>query len=107
MHSYDSTLVNLEVLIARYPCYCWRIWTRRYCSETNCEVLSASSFFLDMPNETLFAMPAIGDDEVEALITELNQSAGWDCAIRIWQTSRLRALIDDLPAAIPGVVGHG
>lgn len=107
MNSYDGTLVNLEVLVAQYPSYYWRIWTRRYCPETNCEVLSASSFFLDMPNEVLFAMPAIGDDGVEALIAELNKRAGWDAAIRVWQASRLRALVDDLPMPIPGFVGHG
>ncbi|PCC97327.1 hypothetical protein [Halopseudomonas pelagia] len=99
--------VALDELVGQYPSYQWRIWTRRYCEELGNEVLSASSFFLDVPQEILFFAPAIGDGKLDALLEELNARAGWDGAIQNWQSRRLRALIAELPLPTPGVVGHG
>lgn len=103
----EENTIGLDELIARYPSFKWRIWTRRYCKDLCCEVLSASSFFLDVPSEILFIAPAIDDGEIEALVDELNARAGWDAAIQEWQAGRLRALTVDLPVPTLGFIGHG
>lgn len=97
----------LEGLVSIYPAYSWRIWTRRYCAEIDLEVLSASSFFLDMPDEALFLVPAVSDVDTDDLLNELNARAGWDQAIQQWQNSRLLALLNNLPASVLGAEGHG
>ena len=99
--------IAFDELVARYPSYKWRIWTRRFCEEVDQHVLSASSFFLDVPNEILYLAPAIGDVMLDALLEELNALAGWDAAIQEWQATRLLKQMDDLPQPIPGFAGHG
>ena len=99
--------IAFDELVAEYPSYKWRIWTRRFCEEVDQHVLSASSFFLDVPQEILFFAPSISDDKLDALLAELNARAGWDGAIEKWQARRLRALIAELPLPTLGSVGHG
>lgn len=105
MHNNEG--LALDELVARFPSYQWRIWTRRHCDETGSHVLSASSFFLDMPDEVLFLLPCTDDAEIDALVRELNARAGWDNDIQQWQTSRLLQCIDSLPAPTLGIVGYG
>lgn len=99
--------IAFDELVAEYPSYKWRIWTRRFCEEVDQYVLSASSFFLDVPNEILYLAPSIGDDMLDALLEELNVRAGWDAAIQKWQATRLLKQMNDLPQPIPGFAGHG
>jgi len=99
--------IALDELVGQYPSYRWRIWTRRYCEELCSEVLSASPFFLDLPNEILFLAPAVGNDMLDALLEELNARAGWDAAIQEWQATRLLKQMNDLPQPIPGFTGRG
>jgi len=102
-----SNAVALDELVGQYPSYQWRIWTRRFCEEIDQHVLSASSFFLDVPNEILYLAPSIGDGMLDALLEELNARAGWDAAIQKWQATRLLKQMNDLPQPIPGFAGHG
>ncbi len=104
---YDNEGSALDRLVAQFPSYQWRIWTRRHCDETGGHVLSASPFFLDMPNEVLFLLPCTDDAAIEALVRELNARAGWDDDIQRWQASRLLHLTNSLPAPTLGTVGHG
>lgn len=105
MHTDEGSA--LHRLVAQFPSYQWRVWTRRHCDEAGGHVLSASSFFLDMPNEVLFLAPSSDDGVIEALVKELNARAGWDEEIQKWQASRLLHLTDSLPAPTLGIVGHG
>jgi len=106
VQKFDTKYVDLEALIAQYPSYRWRIWTLRYCAELQGNVLSASCFFLDTPNEYLFTIPSVEDGMLNYLLAELNERAGWDEEIEKWQRARLQTLISILPAPTTASVGH-